>query len=706
MIKKTDWNVNVSNVSVSFKERLFTSRDLTEADLRLSISDVPDYLEINDIELAVFEITTAIKNKKRIIIIGDYDVDGIMATFELLKFFGIIGYNVSYYIPDRLTEGYGISDAVADKIINSKKFDLVITVDNGIAAIDQIKRIVDAGIRVVVTDHHECKEILPPAHAVLDCKRPDNTYPFRELCGAGIALKLIWALSDEFGLHEDTWMQFIMYAAIATIADVMPLVNENRIIVKYGLEMIRKTNNIAILNLLRVAEKLDNKANLQVDDIAFYIAPLINAASRVGSVNVAMNLFMTTSEAHAIYYADELKTLNELRKKIESEILAEANEFLMKNYNFKSVNPIIVYGNNWHGGVIGIVASRLVDAYSKPAIVLSKNEDGLYHGSCRNFGNISIIDILNAAGEHTLQYGGHEGAAGLTLTEEQLPKFVEAVNKYAQKNFTINMFKPVITADILMTLDEITLDNFYYLDTLAPFGQGNPYPVFVVKDARIKALKKIGQKEGAENAHMKLVVAKADEKIPKKVTEGIGFYNSEFVDLLMPEDVVDIMFKPNINTFQGISTPQMQILDIHCDIYQKEGVSTEENTLYLEDEVPVTELAEEYMLNINEYVPTEEECFNAYKAISYLIARQSNRILITDLDILSLIISSKMGDEYISPFKTARMIEILTEAGYFKYKYMSNSKIIISATDCQNVKRINDTTVYQTLQEEKEYAYD
>jgi len=705
MIRKTNWAINVDDDSISFKDRMFKSRSLTEAELNLSISDVHDYIDINDIDTAVFEIRTAIVNKKSIIIIGDYDVDGVFSTTELLKFFRLIGYNVSYYIPDRIKEGYGISDTVADKIIKSKKFDLVITVDNGIAAISQIQRIVDAGIRVVVTDHHECKKQLPPAHAVIDCKRPDNAYPFKELCGAGIVLKLIQALCDEFGLLENTWTQFIEYAAIATIADVVPLVDENRIIVDYGLKQIRKTKDIAILNLLRVAEKLENLELLSADDIAYYIAPLVNAASRVGTVDVAMGLMLTESSEQAIYFADELKKLNEKRKEIEASILKEANEFLIQHYNFESVNPIVVYGNDWHLGVIGIVASRLVDMYSKPVIVLSKDTFGVYHGSCRTYRDLSIMDLLNYAEDFMTQFGGHASAAGLSLTDDQLRDFIDKLNEFAQNNYSHELFMPLTVADMSVKLDEITLDNYKYVEVFSPFGQDNPDPIFVVKKVKVKSVKKIGQKEGFENAHLKITVADLDSKLSTKVIEGIGFFKSEFADLLMPEDIVDIMFKPSINYWQGQETPQMQILDIHCDIYQKEGVSDEENILYLEDEVSIAELASEYELSINEYIPCQEECFEIYKALSNLIAKESSKVLITDLDILSLIISSKIGREYISPFKLIRAIEVLTEACYFNYKKMLFGKIILSMTNTEP-KRITETNAYMKLEEEKEYSYD
>lgn len=701
MIKKIDWDIKVDDMSLDFKDRLFSSRDLTKKDLNLSINDIHDYIDLNDIDSAVMRISLAIRKKENILIFGDYDVDGVMSTFSLTDFFcNKLGHHVDYHIPDRLTEGYGISDIAVDKILQEKKYSLIITVDNGISAIMQIQRLVDAGIDVIVTDHHECKEVLPNAYAVIDCKRPDNTYPYREMCGAGVVLKLIWALCDEFGLDESVWKSYIEYTAIATIADVMPLVDENRVIVQEGLNMIKHTKNLSIINLLRVADKLEKIDSLTSSDIAFYIAPLINASSRIGSVNTVMELLFTDSQEDALKLSDELKKLNEKRKEIETNILNEANAFLIKNYDFESINPIVVYGNNWHKGVIGIVASRLVDLYSKPVIVLSKTEDGLYHGSCRNYGSINMIKMLDAVSECIFNYGGHEGAAGVTIEEKNLNNFIEAINNYAYNNFSADTFKPVLKSDMLVNLNEITLENYNYINNFEPFGEGNHDPVFVVKGVKITSLRKIGQKEGAENAHLKITVVDKNKSI---AIDGIGFYRSDYASIISVDDVVDIMFKPNINEWNGQRIPQMLIQDIHCSLPIKEGTSIEEDTMYREDGIGIAEMAEEYMIDINEYIPTKDECFYAFKALCHYIGQQPNRILIADLDILSLIINGivKSRGFNINPFKLARIIEINTEAGYFNFKRTLWGEIILSLTDGKNIKRVADTDTYKILEEEK-----
>lgn len=700
MIKKTDWNVRIDDNSISFKERLFKSRNLTENDIDMIYN--MDYIDINDIDVAIFEITSAINNKKKILIFGDYDVDGIMSTVELKKFFNSINYPVDYYIPNRLTEGYGISMNTVDKLIEEKKYDMIITVDNGIAAINQIEKLTNNGIKVIVTDHHECKEILPNACAVIDCKRPDNNYPFRELCGAGIVLKLIQALSDELGLPKDSWRNYLEFAAIATIADVMPLINENRFIVKEGLNLIKKTSNKAILNLLRVSDKLEKINELIADDIGFYIAPLLNASSRIGSVETAMNLMLSNDDEECIKYSDELKSLNEQRKKIELEIFKEANKFLIDNYNFTSLNPIVVYGDNWNKGVIGIVASRLVDLYCKPVIILSKIDNTL-HGSCRTYGNINMIEMLDSAKEYIIEYGGHEGAAGLKIDFDNIDKFIKKINKYASNNFSVSNFTPILEADMSIKIEEITVENFEYLNTLAPFGNSNVFPLFVLKDVEVTSIRKIGQKEGSENAHLKISVKKNNICV-----SGVGFYISDFADIVKVGDYIDIMFKPGINEWQNEITAQMMISDIRCEITQQDGVSVEEDAMYKEDEIPISEICMEYEMDITNYIPSVDECYNSFRALCSIIMKQQNGVLVADLDILCIVINAFLKNVYrsniiINPFKLARIIEINQEAGYFNYKKMLFNKIILSLTDGQNIKRISETNVFKNLESEREY---
>lgn len=692
MVKETAWQIDFPKVSGSFYDRMLASRQLQSADLTLTLKDMHSCIEVTDITNAVYEIFLAVQRKKKIIILGDYDVDGTMATAELVRFFRLINVEADYYIPDRLKEGYGMSEKSADYIIE-KGYGLVITVDNGIAAIEPVAKLREHNISVVITDHHECKEMLPSANAVIDCKRKDSTYPFSELCGAGIVLKLIEALSMEFSLPEDTWTDFIEYAAIATIADVMPLVDENRILVSEGLKRIRKTKIPAIQNLIRVANKKDSMESLSTDDIGYYIAPLINASSRIGDVHVAMDLLLTDDAETAEKKANQLKAYNEERKKIESDIKEEANKSLLETHDFSSVHPVICCGNGWHVGVIGIVASSMVSAYHKPCIILSKDVSGLYHGSCRTYGDISIIDMLDAASEYIVSYGGPKEAAGLKVREEHLEAFCHAVNQYAEQHYSKDMFLPVYHASFEVDLKDISLDNIRCAECFAPFGKGNELPSFVCKDVAITSIRKIGKKEGAENAHIKLTVADSDGNC----AEAIGFYCGLYADILKIGDKVSLLFKTSVNEWQGQESAQMLLTDIHMDVPEQSGVSLFEDELFLYDEVPVTEIAEQYGLPVDVYVPDVNFCRRIYTAVRFFMRTES--VIVTSLNIFAFLIAKK-GKWEISPFKLRRTLEILSEAGYFYFKPMHGGRILLASKECENPVAISQTPTFQRMQGE------
>lgn len=689
MVKRTAWKINHPNISGSFSDKMLASRQLSEKDLSLSLSDMHSCYELVDIEEAAFEIMMAIK--KRIIIMGDYDVDGTMATTILLRFFRMVGVYADYYIPDRLHEGYGMSDKAVDYIL-SKEYDLVITVDNGIAAIDQIKRLRDNHVAVIVTDHHECKEELPPANAVVNCKRKDSKYPFSELCGAGVALKLVQALSIEFGLPEDTWMDFIEYAAIATVADVMPLVDENRIIVKEGIRRLKMTKKPALLNLLRVAERLENLNMLSADDIGYYIAPLINASSRVGDVHVAMDLLLTDNEEEAVHIANKLKEFNTKRKEIEKKIKYEANKSLMDSFDFHSVHPIICCGDDWHIGVIGIVAASMVTEYHRPSIILSKQPDGLYHGSCRNYADISIINMLNSASKYIFSYGGHKEAAGLKVKEEDLPDFCRAINLYSENYFTEDMFTPVHHASFEIPLSDVTLKNIEKLDSFAPFGRGNEYPQLVCKDVKVAAIRKMGKKEGAENAHLKITLVDNHTAV-----DAIGFFQGLYADLIKQGDTVSAIFKLSMNEWNGRQSPQLILTDISINIPERQGFTEAEDELFLYDKIPVLEIAEESEIPVDEYVPNAEYCKWMYSAVNFLLKTED--VIVTNTDMFAALLSAK-GKRDINPFKMKRTLEMLAEAGYYYFKPMPYGRILISKKETGEIKKISETETYQRLQEE------
>ena len=575
MVNPTTYKLKKENIDMSMPliDRLLIARNISTTQLEGNYANLYDPYLINDMEIAVSRILRAKKNKEHVLIYGDYDCDGITSTLTLIKGFREIGINCDYYIPRRLLDGYGMNmNSVYD--ILDDDYTLVVTVDCGITSFKEIETLQENGIDVIVTDHHDCKNELPKALAVLNNKRPDNEYPFVELCGAGMAFKLISALFEELGMQGEE-KKYIIYTAMGTVADVMPLIDENRIIVKEGLELIKNSNLYSIKHLLRVAGKLENIDKLTAQDIAFYIGPLINASSRVGDINCAINLFMSNTEEEAIYNADMLLKFNTLRKEIEKKIVEEAFSQIIENYDFNSLSPIVVYGNDWHKGVIGIVASRIVDKFHRPTIILTKNnEETIYHGSCRSYKNLDIMDILKYAEQHILQYGGHPGAAGLTIHQDSLKDFIKGLKEYSIINFNQEMFIPETEIDIEMKPEEISLENFDKLIALEPFGQMNNEPIFICHNLKTKIIKKIGTKAGSENAHLKATFSLPTDSL--SVINGVGFFMGDYADLLPSGRNVDVIFKLADNVWNGTRSVQLMIQDILYHPVYKEGTTIEE----------------------------------------------------------------------------------------------------------------------------------
>lgn len=673
--------------SLPLINRLLSARDLSIDQLQGSLDDLYDPYLINDMEIAVQRISEAIRNKEKTIIYGDYDVDGIMSTVILKKGLSSLGLECDYYIPERLVDGYGMNMQSIFEILE-KEYSLVITVDCGITGFDEIDYLQENGVDVIITDHHECKDVLPEAMAVLDNKRPDSTYPFTEICGAGVAFKLLTALFSEYGKDGDE-REYVKYVAMATVCDVMPLIDENRILVKEGIEQIKLCLDPAFKNLLRVAGKLENVDEFKAQDIAFYLGPLINASSRVGNIKYAMNLFLDDNEEHAISNSDKLRIFNEQRKEIEKEIFAQAQQQIISSYNFDSFAPIVVYGDDWHRGIIGIVASKIVEKYDRPVIILSRKEtDKSYHGSCRTYGDINIMDILRYAEAHIEQYGGHAGAAGLTIGVEQLPSFISKVKEYASINFNQTMFLPCKTIDIEIQPEEITLDNYNRIQALEPFGEKNEEPVFICKNLRTKVIKRVGTKQGSENAHLKISFSPKDDSL--KNIDGIGFFIGDYGDILPSGKLVDVVFTLSSNTWNDKTTVQLMVKDILYTPVYKEGLTEEEDELYRDRIVRIKDIIGEYSVTEDELLPNKNEYIAVYKMILKLLEEPNNSIIITNLNYLSGILSTRLNYEF-NPFKVSRILEVLGESNNITFKHMLFDQILITKPPVDS-KRIQITT--------------
>lgn len=440
---------------------------------KYNVNMLSDPFLIRDMEQAAKIINSAIDTGQRICVYGDYDCDGVIATTILCSYLTECGADVFYYIPER-SEGYGLNKAAIDKIA-SENTDLIITVDNGISAVDEAEYIYSKGMKLIVTDHHQQGEVLPAAEAVVDTHRHDCMSPFKLMCGAGIALKLVAALDG--GDYTMALEQFGDLAAIATIADIVSLTGENRFLVSYGLELLNNTDRPGLIALIEKAglsgKKIDSRA------VAFGLAPRINAAGRFGSPKMAAELLLCEDYDKAEKLAENLDELNIRRKEAENSITEEIYNILGNDPSLLRHRVIFVCGKNWHHGVIGIAAARIMERFGKPVFIAS-DSDGEIRGSARSFGGFSVFGALSYAAAALEKFGGHPAAGGFTIKEGMKESFYDLLEEYAEK-FHKTMPVPSLTADIALTADLLTMENAEGLSVLEPFGTDNEKPLFYVE---------------------------------------------------------------------------------------------------------------------------------------------------------------------------------------------------------------------------------
>lgn len=500
---------------------------------------------MKDMEIAVERIIKAIKNQEKVIIYGDYDVDGITSTVVLKKFLKDLGLEVSYYIPNRLSEGYGLNNKAIEKIVN-KGYSLMITVDCGISAIDEIDYANSLGLEVIVTDHHEPSEVLPKALAVVDNKRKDSNYPFRDLAGVGVAFKLTQALGMKLGLKEETYLKYLDIVCVGTISDIVPLVDENRVITKLGLLLVRQTKNIGLKSIINSSgySKIDSNT------ISFGVAPRINACGRIGKAEEALELLLSTDIYKVNELTNKLSEHNRERQEIEKDIYESAVEKIEKNHLYEN-RTIVVGGKDWHHGVIGIVSSKITDLYFKPSILLSFEEDGTGKGSGRSIPGFDLHEVLTKCQDTLEKFGGHSMAVGVTIKKENLEKFVKEFEKIAEEE-KIEEIVPILNVDAKIDLNSVDKDVIESLKALEPFGEANKMPIFAFKNLRIDSIRAL-----SEGKHLKLTL-----KEDNKIINAIGFNMGELAEEYRIGDKIDVAGILEINTFNGVDNLQINIKDV------------------------------------------------------------------------------------------------------------------------------------------------
>ena len=500
---------------------------------------------MKDMEIAVERIIKAIENQEKVIIYGDYDVDGITSTTVLKKFFKDLGLEVSYYIPNRLNEGYGLNKKAIDNIVN-EGYSLMITVDCGISAVEEIDYANSLGLETIITDHHEPGEVLPRALAVVDNKRKDSTYPFRDLAGVGVAFKLCQAIGIKLGLKEETYLKYLDIVCVGTISDIVPLVDENRVITKLGLLLVKQTKNMGLKSIINSS----GYSNIDSNTISFGVAPRINACGRMGKAEEALELLLSTD----IYKVNELtKKLNEHnkeRQEIEKSICESALEKIEKNHLDEN-RTIVVGGEDWHHGVIGIVSSKITDMYFKPSILLSFEEDGIGKGSGRSIPGFDLHQALTKCQNTLEKFGGHSMAVGITIKKEKLEEFREEFEEIAKKE-KIEEIVPILNVDAKIELNSVDKEIIESLKALEPFGEANKMPIFAFKNLRIDSIRAL-----SEGKHLKLTL-----KENNRIINAIGFNMGILAEEYRIGDKIDVAGILEINTFNGVDNLQINIKDV------------------------------------------------------------------------------------------------------------------------------------------------
>ena len=542
-VEKIKKDFNISDILA----RLIIARDI-EYDkinnfLHGTLKDIKDPFLMKDMEKLVNRVKEALEKKERICIYGDYDVDGITSITIMYKFLKSLGADVIYYLPDRLIEGYGVNNGALDEI-KSRGATLIITVDCGITAIDETAYAKKIGLDMCITDHHECAEVLPDAIAIVNPKQKDDMSEFKYHAGVGVAFKCLMAIASFYGLSSESYLKYLDIVAIGTISDIVSLTDENRIISKYGLEMMKNTKNVGLKALI----DLLNFKEIDSTMVSFGIAPRINACGRMGKACVAVELLLEQDETKAKKIAEDLDMLNSKRQQVEKEIFEQALEKIKKEDMEKRAS-IVLYDENWHNGVIGIVASRLVNMYYKPVILLTKEQD-VIRGSGRCQLGISLYDTLTECKDLLVQFGGHELAAGLSIEENKIKLFSEKFENVIKEKYN-GKIEQIIEIDTEIKVTDLNVNLIKDIYTLRPYGQSNKLPVFLYKNLKIASIRTL-----KEDKHLKLTL-----KDNKFLIEALAFSQGDRRDEIQIGDKIDVVCNVEINSYNTPKTIQLIVQD-------------------------------------------------------------------------------------------------------------------------------------------------
>lgn len=710
-VKETELSKKI-NISPEISQILNNRGINDEKDAEIFMNPSLEYLRdpflMKDMKKATERIKKAIENKERIYIYGDYDVDGVSSTSILYIYFKSIDYPVKYYIPNRLEEGYGINEDAIRKISNDG-CDLIITVDCGITSVNEVGLANELGIDVIITDHHECQSDVPDAYAIVNPKQDDCNYPFDMLCGCGVAFKMIQALTDEEEF-KTSMFDYLEVVTLATICDIVPLIDENRIIVKNGLKLMKEGKNLGLRELIKVCGIETSK--IGSSHIGYSVGPRINASGRLGHSYLGVQLFTTDLEDEAKEIANILEAKNIERQMIESKMYKEAEDVISSSENYKDDKVLVVAKEGWQHGIIGIVASKLTEKYYKPTILLTI-EDGEATGSARSIKGFSIFDALVSCKDLMNKFGGHEQAAGLALNAENIEELRKRVNKIADYNLNKDDLIENIKVEYELEEESATLDLVDNLHKLEPFGLSNPSPRFIMRDLLLTNIYKMGKNK----QHLKLICEN------EKSYECVGFNMAYLAENFQEGDKIDVLFQVDENNFNNdrkvqfllkdirLSHPKLAILNnLSLKLFEKISPTDSGSLYHIYNDEDDTAINTDGDKNINIFEHIKEETLIIANTLNGFYRALSD-VSLTDLDYdinynyiyeknkkVQLIFSPNIDKIDLKRYNSIILYDFLYNKGEYSYlnKNILNSEVVIkyySSEDKIYLKNIMDNIV-------------
>lgn len=610
---------------------------------------------LKDMDKAVARIKQAITNHERVCIYGDYDVDGVTSTTLLYTYLTEKGVDCRYFIPERITEGYGLNASFISRI--AKEVDLIITVDTGITAIEEADLAKQLGIDMIITDHHNCRIKLPQAVAVINPHREDSDYPFTQLAGVGVVFKLLCALDGDTEYICDKYAEIV---AIGTIADVMPIVDENRLIASIGLKKITNTSYCGLNALMELCGLIKNgrkNKKIMSSTIGYVLAPRINAAGRIASASRAVELLLADNAEEARIIALELCEINKLRQTTEQKIYEQALEMIVNSHEENEF--FVLNSQGWHQGVIGVVASKIAEKYSLPCILFSVS-NGIGKGSGRSIKGFSLMDALSVCSDLLIEYGGHELAAGLSIKENNIDQFRNRINEYAKLHLPQTESVLSVDVDCEVEFDDINLQTIEEIQRLEPFGLQNPVPIFVMRNVVISDIIALS---GGKHVRLKLcpLVSNTRNQELNAVYFGMSQNNFRF----FVGDVCDIAFSVDINEYIGIQTPQLLIRAVkHCE---------EKNSNVVEGDCFYKKICDE---TNHEKLPISAlPTLTDFRAVFIFLKKEINSKH-RKMSVMSVCKQLSLKEHFeINTCKVRIIFDVLSQENIVKMNYISNNDI-------------------------------